>query len=91
MVGEVVEVGSDVSKFTVGDIVGVGCLVGCCGGCSPCERDLEQYCPKKIWSYNDVYINGQPTQGGFAKATVVHQKYNSFFFLNFMIILIFIN
>ncbi|CAL9227953.1 unnamed protein product [Arabidopsis halleri] len=75
VVGEVVEVGSDVSKFTVGDIVGVGCLVGCCGGCSPCERDLEQYCPKKIWSYNDVYIDGQPTQGGFAKATVVHQKF----------------
>ncbi|CAH2076893.1 unnamed protein product [Thlaspi arvense] len=74
VVGEVVEVGSGVSKFTAGDIVGVGCLVGCCGGCSPCERDLEQYCPKKIWSYNDVYFDGQPTQGGFARATVVHQK-----------------
>ncbi|KAJ4841953.1 putative cinnamyl alcohol dehydrogenase 1 [Turnera subulata] len=75
VVGEVVEVGSDVSKFRVGDIVGVGCLVGCCRNCSPCNRDIEQYCSKKIWTYNDVYTDGKPTQGGFAKSMVVDQKF----------------
>ncbi|KAL2460291.1 Cinnamyl alcohol dehydrogenase 4 [Abeliophyllum distichum] len=75
VVGEVVEVGSGVTKFTAGDVVGVGCIVGCCGNCRPCKSDIEQYCNKKIWSYNDVYTDGKPTQGGFAGAMVVNQKF----------------
>ncbi|CAI9104578.1 OLC1v1003281C1 [Oldenlandia corymbosa var. corymbosa] len=75
VVGEVVEVGSDVTKFKAGDVVGVGCLVGCCRKCRPCEADIEQYCNKKIWSYNDVYTDGKPTQGGFAGAMVVDHKF----------------
>ncbi|KAK4401695.1 Cinnamyl alcohol dehydrogenase 1 [Sesamum angolense] len=75
VVGEVIEVGSGVTKFRAGDVVGVGCIVGCCGNCRPCKADIEQYCNKKIWSYNDVYTDGQPTQGGFAGAMVVHQKF----------------
>lgn len=74
VVGEVVEVGPDVRKFDVGDIVGVGLLVGCCNSCSPCEAEVEQYCKKKIWTYNDVYTDGIPTQGGFSGSMVVHQK-----------------
>ncbi|CAM8971721.1 unnamed protein product [Rhodiola kirilowii] len=75
VVGEVVEVGSAVTKFTVGDTVGVGCLVGCCNACKPCELEIEQYCNKRIWSYNDVYKDGKPTQGGFAQSMVVHQQF----------------
>ncbi|XP_052210982.1 cinnamyl alcohol dehydrogenase 1-like [Diospyros lotus] len=75
VVGQVVEVGSSVSRFKLGDTVGVGCIVGCCRNCSPCESDKEQYCNKKIWSYNDVYTDGKPTQGGFAPAIVVDQKF----------------
>lgn len=74
VVGEVVEVGSDVTKFKVGDTVGVGTIVGSCRHCRPCQSDVEQYCNKKIWSYNDVYTDGKPTQGGFADSTVVDQK-----------------
>ncbi|KVI10808.1 hypothetical protein Ccrd_010790, partial [Cynara cardunculus var. scolymus] len=75
VVGEVVEVGPEVTKFKVGDCVGVGCLVGCCDSCLPCKAEVEQYCNKKIWSYNDVYTDGKPTQGGFASSMVVHQKF----------------
>ncbi|KAL3814271.1 hypothetical protein ACJIZ3_015539 [Penstemon smallii] len=75
VVGEVVEVGSGVTKFRTGDVVGVGCIVGCCKNCRSCEKDIEQYCNKKIWSYNDVYTDGNPTQGGFAGAMVVDQKF----------------
>ncbi|KAJ9705139.1 hypothetical protein PVL29_003270 [Vitis rotundifolia] len=75
VVGEVVEVGSDVSKVRVGDCVGVGVIVGCCRSCRPCESDIEQYCSKKIWSYNDVYTDGKPTQGGFAESMIVDQKF----------------
>ncbi|CAN1802828.1 Cinnamyl alcohol dehydrogenase 1 [Linum perenne] len=75
VVGEVTEVGSEVTKYKTGDIVGVGCLVGCCRSCRACEADIEQYCNKKIWSYNDVYTDGKPTQGGFAESMVVDQKF----------------
>jgi cinnamyl-alcohol dehydrogenase len=75
VVGEVVEVGSEVTKFRVGDVVGVGCIVGCCRNCSPCISDNEQYCNQKIWSYNHVYTDGKPTHGGFAESMVVDQKF----------------
>ncbi|KAF8687839.1 hypothetical protein HU200_042781 [Digitaria exilis] len=75
VVGEVSEVGAEVTKFTAGDIVGVGLIVGCCRQCHPCASSNEQYCSKKIWSYNDVYTDGKPTQGGFSSAMVVDQKF----------------
>ncbi|XP_073001245.1 cinnamyl alcohol dehydrogenase 2-like [Typha latifolia] len=75
VVGEVEEVGSQVSKVQVGEIVGSGVIVGCCRECTSCKSNIEQYCNKKIWSYNDVYTDGNPTQGGFASAMVVDQKF----------------
>ncbi|KAL6013309.1 cinnamoyl-Coa reductase [Asimina triloba] len=75
VVGEVTEVGSDVTKYEVGDKVGVGAIVGCCRTCGPCKANIEQYCSKRIWSYNDVYLDGKPTQGGFASTMVVDQKF----------------
>ncbi|KAJ8638424.1 hypothetical protein MRB53_012691 [Persea americana] len=75
VVGEVTEVGSHVKKFKVGDTIGVGLIVGCCRTCGPCKSNIEQYCNKRIWSYNDVYVDGKPTQGGFASSLVVDQKF----------------
>ncbi|XP_073099871.1 cinnamyl alcohol dehydrogenase 2 isoform X1 [Elaeis guineensis] len=75
VVGEVVEVGREVSKVRVGDVVGAGVIVGCCRECGSCKANIEQYCNKRIWSYNDVYTDGKPTQGGFASAMVVDQKF----------------
>lgn len=75
VVGEVLEVGSDVSRFRVGDRVGTGVIVGCCRSCNPCKSDHEQYCNKRIWSYNDVYTDGKPTTGGFSESMVVDQKF----------------
>ncbi|XP_050106114.1 probable cinnamyl alcohol dehydrogenase [Malus sylvestris] len=74
VVGKVVEAGSDVTKFRVGDVVGVGLVVGCCRNCNPCNTDNEQYCNKKIWTYADVCTYGKPTKGGFSGAMVVDQK-----------------
>jgi uncharacterized zinc-type alcohol dehydrogenase-like protein len=44
LVGHVVEVGAHVTKFKVGDRVGVGCLVDSCQQCENCAQDLEQHC-----------------------------------------------
>ncbi|XP_047333193.1 cinnamyl alcohol dehydrogenase 1 [Impatiens glandulifera] len=75
VVGKVIEVGSNVTKFKVDDTVGVGCIVGSCRNCHPCKTEKEQYCNKRIWSYNDVYSDGKPTQGGFASEMVTDQKF----------------
>ncbi|KAK7815068.1 putative cinnamyl alcohol dehydrogenase 7/8 [Quercus suber] len=74
VVGEVVELGSEVKKFRVGDVVGVGCIVGSCGECFSCKSNIEQYCNNRIFTYNGTYKDGRPTQGGFSSAMVVHQK-----------------
>ncbi|KAL5697647.1 cinnamyl-alcohol dehydrogenase [Ranunculus cassubicifolius] len=73
--GEVIEVGSDVSEFKAGDYIGVGMIIGSCRHCDPCKSRNEQYCKKKIRSFNDVYTDGKPTYGGFAAAMVVDQKF----------------
>ncbi|KAJ6803998.1 putative cinnamyl alcohol dehydrogenase 2 [Iris pallida] len=75
VVGEVVEVGGEVSRFAAGETVGAGCIVGSCRECGPCKSNIEQYCNKRIWSYNDVYADGTPTQGGFASHMIVDQKF----------------
>ena len=63
--GEVVKVGHGVTKFRVGDIAGVGPMVGSCGSCADCTRGLESYCPKMILTYSARYHDGSITQGGY--------------------------
>ncbi|MGB0972003.1 MAG: NAD(P)-dependent alcohol dehydrogenase [Mycobacterium sp.] len=75
--GVVTEVGSAVTKFKVGDRVGVGCFVDSCRDCAQCRAGQEQYCdnPGMIATYNSVGRDGQPTQGGYSGAIVVDEKY----------------
>ncbi|OAY33506.1 probable mannitol dehydrogenase [Manihot esculenta] len=75
IVGEVTEVGSKVKKVKVGDKVGVGCLVGACHSCDNCNRDLENYCPKMIFTYNSIYHDGTITYGGYSDHMVADQRY----------------
>ncbi|KAF7847755.1 hypothetical protein BT93_L2660 [Corymbia citriodora subsp. variegata] len=75
IVGEVVEVGSKVGKFKVGDKVGVGCLVGSCASCDSCHDHLESYCPKAIWTYNSIYHDGTMTYGGYSNVMVVDEHF----------------
>jgi len=75
--GVVAEVGSAVTKYTVGDRVGVGCLVDSCRECSSCTAGLEQYCTGSgsIYTYNSIGRDGTPTQGGYSGAIVVDENY----------------
>ncbi|EXB59533.1 putative cinnamyl alcohol dehydrogenase [Morus notabilis] len=70
VVGEVVELGSEVKKLKVGDKVGVGCIIWACGKCCSCKSNLEQYCSQKIFTVNGTYEDGTPTHGGFSSAMV---------------------
>ena len=74
--GIVTAIGSDVTKYKVGDRVGVGCFVDSCRECSSCRAGVEQYCKRgMIGTYNAVGRDGQPTQGGYSGAIVVDENY----------------
>ncbi|WP_006245657.1 NAD(P)-dependent alcohol dehydrogenase [Mycolicibacterium tusciae] len=75
--GIVTEIGAEVSKFKVGDRVGVGCFVDSCRECAQCRAGEEQYCtnPGMVGTYGSVGRDGEPTQGGYSGAIVVDENY----------------
>lgn len=73
IVGKITRVGSDVTKFKVGDLAGVGCIVDSCRTCESCKQDLEQYCQTGfVGTYNgkDEHLGGH-TFGGYSQKVVV--------------------
>ncbi len=77
IVGVVSRVGSNVTRFKVGDRVGVGCMVDSCRECSSCKEGLEQYCePGANFTYNSLEKDGKTaTQGGYSTQIVVDEKF----------------
>ncbi|MGW0768351.1 NAD(P)-dependent alcohol dehydrogenase [Streptomyces sp. NPDC002676] len=74
--GVVSEVGSGVTRFAVGDRVGVGCLVDSCRECENCQKGLEQYCLKGgVGTYNAIGKDGEPTYGGYSEKIVVDENF----------------
>ncbi|GAA5028309.1 NAD(P)-dependent alcohol dehydrogenase [Streptomyces siamensis] len=75
--GIVSEVGSGVTKYKVGDRVGVGCMVDSCRECDNCKAGLEQYCTGggMTGTYNAVGKDGEPTYGGYSEKIVVDENY----------------
>ena len=77
IVGTVTAVGSDVTKFREGDLVGVGCMVDSCLTCSACKAGLEQYCePGFTGTYNGPEQGtGGNTWGGYSDRIVVREEF----------------
>ncbi|MFM8269553.1 MAG: NAD(P)-dependent alcohol dehydrogenase [Pseudomonadota bacterium] len=77
IVGTVSKVGSGVSYFNVGDLVGVGCLVDSCRECASCHESLEQYCQNgMVGTYNSLERDGStPTYGGYSNKIVVREEF----------------
>ena len=79
IVGRVTGVGGEVTKFSVGQLVGVGCMVDSCRTCASCEADLEQYCLSEhgaIQTYNGGMKGGTPnTFGGYSASIVVDEHF----------------
>jgi alcohol dehydrogenase (NADP+) len=74
--GVVAAVGSEVTKFAVGDRVGVGCFVDSCGECEYCLSGEEQYCTKGVINtYNSLDYDGNPTYGGYSQKIVVKEGF----------------
>jgi D-arabinose 1-dehydrogenase-like Zn-dependent alcohol dehydrogenase len=77
-------VGPGVTKFKVGDAVGVGCMVDACLECAACKRGEEQKCSKgNIATYNGrnkhgraaTFPEGGATLGGYTTRMVVHERF----------------
>ena len=77
IVGRVTAVGPKVTRFSVGDIVGVGCMVDSCQHCAPCEQGLEQYCDNGFTgTYNGPEQGtGANTFGGYSAHIVVRESF----------------
>jgi uncharacterized zinc-type alcohol dehydrogenase-like protein len=77
IVGTIVEVGADVTRFAVGDLAGVGCMLDSCRVCESCAAGDEQYCDKNktVLTYNGRYADGSPTFGGYSNQIVVAESF----------------
>ena len=74
--GIVTQVGSEVTKYAVGDRVGVGCMVDSCGECNNCHKGEEQYCLNGMTgTYGAIDRYGQYTQGGYSTHIVVTEDF----------------
>jgi uncharacterized zinc-type alcohol dehydrogenase-like protein len=82
IIGKVLATGSAVTKFKVGDTVGVGCMIDSCGVCDPCQHDEESYCqgPHSFTATYNGYMKADPevkfnTFGGYSDSLVVKESF----------------
>lgn len=83
LLGRVVEIGPKVTKFKIGDNVGVGCFIDACLNCPRCKDGEEQYCDNgRVFTYNGDKIHSRiggnqetKTHGGYSASNVVHEDF----------------
>ena len=76
IIGKITKIGSQVTRFTVGETVGVGCFVGSCRTCDACKEGFEQYCERgPTGTYNSKDKDGSITKGGYSSNIVVDQEF----------------
>ena len=82
LAGVVKEIGSKVTKFSVGDHIGVGCMVDSCLECSNCKGGEEQKCSKQVgtyaakdWSGRAFTPERKQTLGGYTTIMVVQERF----------------
>jgi len=77
IVGRVTATGPAVTKYKVGDLVGVGCLVDSDHECPQCRADKEQFCGSATFTYNapDKHGTAPVTYGGYSESVVVDERF----------------
>lgn len=75
--GVVTSVGSSVTKFAVGDRIGVGVFVDSCRKCISCIQGLQQYCVEGMTgTYNGLERDGKTVaMGGYSNNFVINEDY----------------
>ena len=77
IVGKITKVGDSVTKFKVGELAGIGCIVDSCRECEYCQQDLEQFCEPGntiVFGSPDKHLGGK-TIGGYTESIVVDENY----------------
>lgn len=76
IVGHIAAVGTNVTGFQEGDVVGIGCIVDSCRHCEECGDGLENYCDGMVGTYNFPTPDAPGyTLGGYSQQIVVHERY----------------
>ena len=75
--GTVTAIGSSVTKFSVGDLIGVGVFIDSCRTCASCKQGLQQYCESGMTgTYNTLERDGKSiAYGGYSNIFVINQDY----------------
>ena len=77
IIGKITSVGEHVTKFKIGDIAAIGCIVDSCNSCEYCEDDLEQFCDEGVtYSFGSPdKVSGGNSFGGFSESYVCNEQY----------------
>lgn len=83
LAGIVKAVGAEVTRFRVGDQIGVGCMIDSCGTCARCEAGEEQKCASQVATYGGKDKSGRAAQvpagrqtlGGYTDTFVVNERF----------------
>lgn len=77
IIGTVLDTGAEVTRYAVGDVVGIGCMVDSCGECASCTAGEENYCLNGMTgTYNSVdRHDGSITQGGYSTHIVCREDF----------------
>lgn len=77
ILGRVTRLGKDVTKFKVGDVAAVGCMVDSCRTCVCCRGGLEQFCQSgSVFTYGGLdKHSGGPTHGGYSERIVCDEAF----------------
>jgi len=77
IVGRVTQVGSAVTKYKIGDLAAIGCMVDSDGSCPSCKAGFEQFCQNAIFTYNspDKHKTAPVTYGGYSASIVADERF----------------
>ncbi|MET0167838.1 MAG: NAD(P)-dependent alcohol dehydrogenase [Burkholderiales bacterium] len=77
IVGRVTKIGLAVTKYQVGDLAAVGCLVDSDGTCPNCKAGLENFCPNLTLTFGspDKHGTAPVTYGGYSDSIVVDERF----------------
>ncbi|MEH2216884.1 MAG: NAD(P)-dependent alcohol dehydrogenase [Nostoc sp.] len=77
IVGRVTKVGSAVTKYKLGDLAAIGCLVDSDSTCPNCKAGLENFCPNQVLTFNspDKHKTAPVTYGGYSDSIVVDERF----------------
>ena len=77
IVGKIIKVGTEATKFTIGQTAGVGVMVDSCRECNPCKDHMEQYCAEGMTgTYNNLERDKTTiAQGGYSTQIVCDERW----------------